>query len=59
MEPLQVGFSLLESLLTGNDLIKRHPHSFPWKIWERAYAIESAHGVQEVAVMQSLQTEWI
>ena len=39
------GFSLLESLLTGNDLIKRHPHSFPWKIWERAYAIESAHGV--------------
>ena len=35
-------FSLLESLLTGNDVIKRHPQSFPWKIWERAYAIESA-----------------
>ena len=32
-------------LFTGNDVIKRHPQGFPWKIWERECATGSVIGV--------------
>ena len=40
-------FSLLASLLTGNDVIKLHviPYAFPWKIWQRACTTGSALGM--------------